>query len=320
MNIKKSIIVILLSLGVVGVGIAVFKTTIKKPFFGEEWEDLPSGFQSSVMLRMTPVKDQGMSNLCWAYAMLATIETTHLMQEDSVNLSPDYVGRMYLEEQAMERFRSNGEHEISMRGMGPMAITLIEKYGVVPYDSYFPQEPVNYNVLQRKVSKTIDIALAHHYSKEKCLENVRNQLDNEIGSLPQAVYMFGMEYTFLEFAHSVCMPDEYKALTSMSSCEYGKMIELPFEDNHYHCKALNIEPDLLISEIESALRRQQAVMWEGGPNDNHAVCIVGMGKDKSGTEYFIAKNSWGVNNPTHGLLYIPKDYVRTHTAVALTRK
>src|SRR3712207_7203455 len=43
-----------------------------------------------VMLKTTPVKNQGMSDLCWAYAMLATIETEHLMQGDSVNLSADY--------------------------------------------------------------------------------------------------------------------------------------------------------------------------------------------------------------------------------------
>ena len=43
---------------------------------------------------MTPVKNQGKSELCWAYAMLATIETEHLLRGDSVNLSPQYLGRM----------------------------------------------------------------------------------------------------------------------------------------------------------------------------------------------------------------------------------
>ena len=45
-------------------------------------------FTNELLLPMTPVKDQGKSELCWAYAMLATIETEHLVRGDSVNLSP----------------------------------------------------------------------------------------------------------------------------------------------------------------------------------------------------------------------------------------
>ena len=57
-------------------------------------------FTDEVRLKTTPVKNQGKSSLCWAYAMLATIETEHLMKGDSINLSTDYVARMYLLEQA----------------------------------------------------------------------------------------------------------------------------------------------------------------------------------------------------------------------------
>ena len=49
-----------------------------------------------VLLKTTPVKDQGRSALCWVYAMLATIETEHLMRGDSVNLSVSYAARMAL--------------------------------------------------------------------------------------------------------------------------------------------------------------------------------------------------------------------------------
>ena len=61
-------------------------------------------FTTEVMLRYTPVKDQGRSPLCWAYSMLATIETEHIMMGDSVNLSIDYVTRKLLAEQARCHF------------------------------------------------------------------------------------------------------------------------------------------------------------------------------------------------------------------------
>ena len=83
-------------------------------------------FTHDFLLPMTPVKDQGKSELCWAYAMLATIETEHLSWGDSVNLSPYYIEKkMEQEPQAPE----------SKRGMGKTLINLIQKYGIVGYDA-----------------------------------------------------------------------------------------------------------------------------------------------------------------------------------------
>ena len=48
-------------------------------------------FTNELLLPMTPVKNQGESELCWAYAMLATIETEHLLRGDSVNLSGSWI-------------------------------------------------------------------------------------------------------------------------------------------------------------------------------------------------------------------------------------
>ena len=88
------------------------------------------------LISTTPVKDQGNSELCWAYGMLATIESEHIMKGDSVNLSIAYVARMMLEEQALEYYFAQGKKNISLRGTAPMLIHYIDKYGAQPYDSY----------------------------------------------------------------------------------------------------------------------------------------------------------------------------------------
>ena len=86
----------------------------------------PKHFTYEVLNPMTPVKDQGKSKLCWAYAMLAAIETEHLRWGDSVNLSPYYIEKMLEHEpQAPE----------SKRGMGATLISLIHKHGIVAYDA-----------------------------------------------------------------------------------------------------------------------------------------------------------------------------------------
>ncbi|MBQ8655749.1 MAG: hypothetical protein IJ527_01605 [Prevotella sp.] len=76
---------------------------------------------------MTPIKDQGTSQTCWAYAMLAALETEHIGRGDSVNLSPGYVEYMLSREPDAPE---------SKRGMGVTCINLIMKHGLCAHDAY----------------------------------------------------------------------------------------------------------------------------------------------------------------------------------------
>ncbi len=80
----------------------------------------PKEYVHDVLLPMTPIKDQGKTELCWAYAMLATIETEHILRGDSVNLSAVYIGRM---------LKRNNQ-----RAMGQTALNILQRDGVVGYD------------------------------------------------------------------------------------------------------------------------------------------------------------------------------------------
>ena len=86
----------------------------------------PRHFTHEVLNRMTPIKDQGESQTCWIYAMLAAIETEHLAWGDSVNLSPFFIEKMLEQERACPE---------SKRGMGATLIRLIQKYGIVGFSA-----------------------------------------------------------------------------------------------------------------------------------------------------------------------------------------
>ncbi|MBQ8487320.1 MAG: hypothetical protein IJ533_06700 [Prevotella sp.] len=86
----------------------------------------PKNYTHEVMNAMTPVKDQGKTQLCWVYAMLAAIETEHLRWGDSVNLSPAYIAQKLQDEPKAPK---------SQRGMGATLIALIQKHGIVGYDA-----------------------------------------------------------------------------------------------------------------------------------------------------------------------------------------
>lgn len=246
-------------------------------------------FTDVVSLPYTPVKNQGSDALCWAYAMLATIETEHICRGDSVHLSPYYIRRLV----------GKGRQ----RGMGHTLLQLMDKRGIVPFDTY--------------------------------PDTTHDQLP-----MPRQVFMLGARYTPQEFAHSVCSPDEYVALTSDPTQPYGQMVVADYPDNWNRDTFLNLPQDSLVAVALRALRHRHPVCWEGDtggrgfsfrrgmahhtltrrPNDDHCMAIVGLSRHPDGRLFFKMKNSWGTDNPYSGLMYMSQDYLRTSTvALYLTR-
>ena len=302
-------------------------------------------FVTEICLKTTPVKDQGRSSLCWLYAMLATIETNHLMQGDSVNLSTDYVARQLLMESARRYYLSRGTTPINMRGMGTRLLTLIQTYGAVPFDAYHAYHPVNYNVVARK----LQLASRSTTNFNNLDSRANSILDEAVGYLPgPKVYMLGAAYTPLEFAHSVCQEDEYQAITSFTHHPFGSHFVLEVPDNVNNDRVLNMPLDAMMQFVVTRLRNGRAVFWEGDVSspgfdaasgiakialrnvtqqqrqrafehrqttDDHALALIGIAHDRQGQRYFIAKNSWGTANRFHGFLYLSEDYLRMNTVL-----
>ena len=301
-------------------------------------------FTVDLRLPTTPVKDQGSSSLCWVYGMLATLETEHIMRGDSVNLSPDYVARMYLSEQAnRRRLLPNKvvqkEAGITTRGMCTMALDLIQTYGLQHYDAYRHKPNMDYNVLCRKLDYGND---------------TEKLLDKYIGPLPNQVFMLGALYTPLEFAHSVCTDDEYIALTSFTHHPYGQRFPLEVPDNYFHNTFLNVPLDTMMNRIVQSLRSGHPVCWEGDTSepgflfgegyavlknekkkvtaerrqasfeahrttDDHVMEIVGLAHDQHGRRFFLCKNSWGTDNRYGGFMFLSENYVRMKTIAVVLR-
>lgn len=303
----------------------------------------PRHFIIDTLLRTTPVKSQGLSPLCWDYAMLATIETEHLMQGDSVNLSTDYVARRFIEEQAAALYFTHSG-SISLRGMLPTALRLIRTYGLTHYDAFHADSTADYNVICRRAVQITRGAMTFGQFSDK----LDDYLSNEIHAAPRRVYMLGAVYTPLEFSHSVCRDDEYTALTSFTHHPFGEQFALEVPDNYYHDTFLNVPVDTMMKTIVRSISRGHPVGWEGDVSeagfsfpdgvaelsrqltgnvqqqrqhdfehrlttDDHCMAIVGLAHSRDGQKYFIMKNSWGRANPYGGLMFVSFDYVRLKT-------
>ncbi len=308
------------------------------------------GFRNEVVLKTTPVKDQGQSELCWAYAMLATIETERLEMGDSVNLSPHYLARLWIEEQARACYLTRGRVGVSLRGMVPMALRLMERYGIEPYDSYYPLGSINYRSISRLA---MQVARASR-SLRTLDKRLGDNLDRQIGYLPPSLFMLGVSYSPRQFAESVYLKGDYVALTSFTHHPFGKAFVMESADNRMLDTFHNIPIDSLMNTIVSSLRHGHPVCWEGDTSepgfnfrrgcatlpdeshvpsqaerqrafeqfqttDDHCMELCGLARDAGGRLFFIAKNSWGTDNPYRGFMYLSYNYVRMKTIAVVVR-
>lgn len=215
-------------------------------------------YDIDVMLPMTPVKNQGKRNICWAYAMLAMIETEHIVRGDSVNLSAVYIDRMMAKRDIPKGVNGHA-------AMGQTLLTMLDRYGIVPYDVLPDDSPDNL-------------------------------------STPKWVFMLGAKYTPREFAHSVCAPGEYLAMTCWPDSPYYRKIEIPVRDNWERNRLMNIPRDTLRQRTDRALHNRHPVCWE---SERHAMCIIGLAHDEARKPYYIMKNSWGTDDADGGLVFMP---------------
>lgn len=311
----------------------------------------PYAFHNDVLLKTTPVKDQGKSELCWDYAMLATIETERLQLGDSVNLSPDYLARLWLQDQARTYYLTRGRVKITLRGMMPMTLHLMERYGIQPFDSYHPFGAISYIALTKA---SMQVARAST-SLRRLDDRLGDLLDKQIGYLPPTLFMLGMGYTPKQFAQSIYLPGNYVALTSFTHHPFGKPFVMESPDNRMLDSFYNIPIDQLMKTIISTLRHGHPVCWEGDisesgfdfyrgiavltnedhkttqqerqrafeqfqTTDDHCMELCGLAHDRHGRLFFIAKNSWGTQNPYGGFMYLSYNYVRMKTIGVMVKR
>lgn len=304
-------------------------------------------FTVEVLNGYTPVKNQGHSSVCWAYAMLAAIETEHIMRGDSVHLSVKYAVRSLIEDNARRAYLTRGRTSLATRGTGATLLNVMSRHGIVPYDAYSDSEETDMDVLSNKIKRTAMTAVNTRAGLRHLSRRTADVLDETLGPAPRRVFMLGAEYTPGEFARSVCAPGEYIGLTSFTHHPFYTRFALEVPDNRERDEYLNLPIDTLVHRMTQAVRQGRGVCWEGDTSepgfsfalgtarlaptatvsqearqrafesydttDDHCMAVVGLARDSRGDRYFIMKNSWGTDNLYGGLMYVSFDYVRMKT-------
>ena len=247
-------------------------------------------------------------------------------------------------------YLTRGRVGVSLRGMAPMALKLMERHGAEPYDSYHPLGGISYRSLSRAAMQVARASRSLRMLDTRLGDN----LDRQIGYLPPSLFMLGMSYTPRQFAESVYVKGDYVALTSFTHHPFGKAFVMESADNRMLDTFYNISIDRLMNVIVRSLRHGHPVCWEGDisepgfdfrrgcatlpderheptqaerqwafeqfqTTDDHCMELCGLARDANGRLYFIAKNSWGTDNPYRGFMYLSYNYVRMKTIAIVVR-
>jgi hypothetical protein len=242
-------------------------------------------FHLDVINSYTPVKNQGNSQTCWAYAMLAAIETEHIMRGDSVNLSPAYVEKMVGKDRRAPK---------NKRGMGATLLNMLDEHGLVAYDAM--------RDVHTPAPKYVFMLGAQYTPRE----------------FAHSVCAPG-EYISL-CTTSDAPYNQWTVLNLPDNWEHNKFYNLSPDSLLYHTEqAVRLHHGICwegdISEHGFDFKKGVAdlSLINGNTSDDHCMSIVGIAENHDGKPFFIMKNSWGTDNPFLGLMVMSFDYFKKKT-------
>lgn len=301
---------------------------------------LPRELKTEILVRHTPIKQQGTLPTDWAYAMTSLIESDRLAVGDSVNLSAQSLVRAACYDAWLGRHA--GARAVSPAGgTGFTALRLLRTYGLFTYDEYPDTLYPSAALLSRQLARATTPVRAQQL------------LDEALGYLPPMVHLYGAIYTPQELALSMTEPDTYEALMSDGRQPWF-VVDRYAGVGTEGGRALNLPPDVLVDTVVSTLRRGYSLMWQGDLDEtccqperglalwpvsrrrtnarerqrdldaglttlNHSMHLIGLARDAQGHRYFILKTAHGTGGRTHGYFLMGENYLRMKTVLLFRR-
>ena len=315
-------------------------------------------FVDEIMLPHTSVRNQGLTQTCWAYTMASILESNHLSKtNDTIRLSVMYAVRQKYLKQFEQYYYSQGTDEIRNGSLGHSFLWVLQEKGAMPDDAYKGYLPGAKYHDHRALLKQLK-NLAKQAVDKRDLQTYRIKaealLDKHMGVVPQQFIFKGVEYTPRTFADALGFKaDDYVTVTSFTHHPFYNSFILEVPDNWEHAPFYNVPLDSLEHFVLTALHNGQTVAWDGDihedgfsaklgyaitPNipvsqesrqqdfenfsttDDHMMQIIGIAYDNQKTPYYILKNSWGKHGPYKGIMYMSQDYFRAKTISVIIPK
>jgi hypothetical protein len=228
----------------------------------------------SYKLPISPVRDQGDSDLCWVYATLSMLETNYLAKhpQSKIQLSRALVQRSSIADRFRRRITGNSDR-LEDGGVAVDAVALIRQQGIVAEKDFHPV------VDSDPVWEKVGYAISRAPSEADKLAALDSAVASQLGAAPEKTQLDGRELTPRQFAQAV-LGDNVWAEYDVTRDGRGRIGPSLDPDARPGTQAHFIDLPTAVELIHRSLARGQAVVWSS--NDDHALVIYGADYDAEG--------------------------------------
>lgn len=241
-------------------------------------------FQIQTEVKSTPVKDQGKSGTCWAFATISFLESELIrMGKGEYDLSEMFIVRNTYPLKCENYLRLHKHANLSSGGQAHDVLNVIKSNGIVPEEVYkgiqYPSTLHHHEELDDVMKSLSDILFSQKKNNSSMgLKLINNVLDLYLGPLPTQFSYKGKDYSPQTFCTSLdIIPENYIEITSYSCYSFYTFIDLQIPDNWSHSLYLNIPIDEMMEIIDLALKKNYSLCWDGDVSGNDFSSKNGIG-------------------------------------------
>jgi len=254
---------------VLGVGVCLFARGRDEVGEGVVGPGGVSAF--GAVFHFAPV-DQGRTSVCWSFSTVSFLETEMvrlgLPKVKMAVMYPVYYGWV---EKARYFVQTKGESRFSPGDLFPTVLDAIQKYGIVPEESYSGrpsgEEDYNHNAMYRELREYRDrVKKDGLWDEAEVVTQVKSILDKHLGKPPERFEYEGRSYTPTSFREKfMALPwQDYLLVTSFEYAPFHTFTDLRVPDNwRKNERYYNVPLDAFYEGLKGALRAGYSVAIDG---------------------------------------------------------
>jgi Aminopeptidase C len=215
----------------------------------------------------TSVKDQAKTGTCWCFATCSFIESELIKAgKGEYDLSEMFIVRNNYNERIADNYLRRGNGNINPGSVSHMFINMMDKYGLIPEESYnginYDSKSHNHGALSNWIKKASEVSVE---SKTRIPKEIQEGiLDAYLGKVPEKFTYKGKEYTPKSFYKSLGLnASDYVEITSFSHHPFYQQVPVEIPDNWDHALYYNVPIDELIEIMDYAIDKGYTIAWDG---------------------------------------------------------
>jgi len=228
-------------------------------------------------VKTTPVKSQGKSGTCWAFATTSFVETELLrLGFEELDLSEMFTVRHKLLPMAENYVMYHGTSNFSEGGQAHDLLDVIRKHGLITEEMYSGKniglDIHNHGEMTAVLKGMLEGILKKKSGKltTQWRDALNSVLNDYLGKPPELFFYNEKEFSPKSFQEETGFdPNNYIEITSYTNGPFYDKYTLPLPDNWTNDQYYNVPINEIIEIINNSLKNGYSVCWDGDAGRDH---------------------------------------------------